>query len=92
MSVMPRTARPSLSNVCAIEPPGGDLGDGPLVAVGLDASDWIALEPIRHGARLIPGTSAGGWAWRVAVVVTFAGWAVSSCPNARLLRWLPAAK
>jgi hypothetical protein len=25
--------------------PGGDLGDGPLVAVGLDASDWIALEP-----------------------------------------------
>jgi hypothetical protein len=62
MSVMPRAARPSLSNVLCNRAcrapggtggPGGDLGHGPLVAVGLDASDWIALEPIRHGARVM---------------------------------------
>jgi hypothetical protein len=27
-----------------------------------NASDWIALAPIRPGARLIPDTSVGGWA------------------------------
>jgi hypothetical protein len=46
--------------------------------------------------RIRPSPASAGIAsdatWRVAVVVTFAGWAVSSCPNARLLRWLPAAK